>query len=343
MNFKMFKNVALNKNKIDRRLCIAPMMNWTDRHCRFFHRNFSPNALLFTEMIPVDAILNSNAVRFCYQNYDISPVAIQIGGSDPEKLFKSVKIIEPFKYDEINLNLGCPSSRVQSGRFGACLMKEPDLVKECIFAIKQSTNLPFSVKCRIGVDDMDVEKDLDSFIEKISVTGIKIIYIHSRKAILNGLSPKQNREIPKLNYERAARLAKNFSDIDFILNGGINSLNVLEEINEKFYKNFVGIMIGREAYKSPKFIAEISNKIFGDDIIEDEVILKNMIKYAEIEKSNGERYSNILRHLIGMFRGFYGAKRLRCMLVNEIDNNSKDYNALKKVAKEYLKLKRGIK
>ena len=186
-------------------------------------------------------------------------------------------------------------------------------------------------------------EELNEMLNFANRFGIKIIGVASLKDSTLLRASDIKLLIPKLNYERAARLAKNFSDIDFILNGGINSLNVLEEINEKFYKNFVGIMIGREAYKSPKFIAEISNKIFGDDIIEDEVILKNMIKYAEIEKSNGERYSNILRHLIGMFRGFYGAKRLRCMLVNEIDNNSKDYNALKKVAKEYLKLKRGIK
>ncbi len=335
----MFKKTNKSDDKIDRRLSIAPMMNWTDRHCRFFHRILSPKALLFTEMVPIDAIINSGAEKFCLQNTKISPVAIQLGGSDPEKLSTATKMIKPYHYDEINLNLGCPSPKVQSGNFGACLMKEPELVKECLLAIKQNSDVPVSIKCRIGIDDMDIEKDLDDFMYHISVAGIKIVYLHSRIALLKGLSPKQNREVPKLNYERSARLARDFKSIDFILNGGINSINKYNEIKEEFNNIFCGLMIGREAYRNPKFISEISREIFNSNVLEDKDILKKMLKYAKFEMKNGTNLNSITRHMIGMFHGFKGAKNIRKSLVESARSRIESFELFQLVVKEYCVIK----
>jgi hypothetical protein len=213
---------------LDRRLCVAPMMDWTDRHCRHFHRHIAPGALLFTEMVTADAVIHGDRDRLLAQaSEDIEDgvaAVLQLGGSDPAKLAEATRIAVDYGYAEINLNVGCPSDRVQSGRFGACLMAEPGLVAACMTAMKAATDLPVTVKCRIGIDDMDPEAGLDGFIDAVAAAGVTVIYLHARKAWLNGLSPKENRDIPPLDYDRAARLAERRPDLDVILNGGLDSV-----------------------------------------------------------------------------------------------------------------------
>ena len=210
----------------DRRLSVAPMMDWTDRHCRHFHHHVAPDALLFTEMITADAVIHGDRDRLLGQppeDIDAAvPVALQLGGSDPARLAEATRIANDYGYAEVNLNVGCPSDRVQSGRFGACLMAEPALVAVCVSAMAGATSLPVTVKCRIGIDDMDEESGLDSFIDAIHSAGIMTVYLHARKAWLQGLSPKENRDIPPLNYDRAARLAAARPDMQVILNGGLD-------------------------------------------------------------------------------------------------------------------------
>ena len=211
----------------DRRLSVAPMMDWTDRHCRHFHHHVAPDALLFTEMVTADAVIHGDRDRLLGQppeDIDAAvPVALQLGGSDPARLAEATRIANDYGYAEVNLNVGCPSDRVQSGRFGACLMAEPALVAECVSAMAGATSLPVTVKCRIGIDDMDEESGLDSFIDAIHGAGIMTVYLHARKAWLQGLSPKENRDIPPLNYDRAARLAAARPDMQVILNGGLDN------------------------------------------------------------------------------------------------------------------------
>ena len=215
----------------DRRLSVAPMMDWTDRHCRHFHHHVAPDALLFTEMVTADAVIHGDRDRLLGQppeDIDAAvPVALQLGGSDPARLAEATRIANDYGYAEVNLNVGCPSDRVQSGRFGACLMAEPALVAECVSAMAGATSLPVTVKCRIGIDDMDEESGLDSFIDAIHGAGIMTVYLHARKAWLQGLSPKENRDIPPLNYDRAARLAAARPDMQVILNGGLDNARAL--------------------------------------------------------------------------------------------------------------------
>ena len=209
----LFKNNGICADGLDRSLCVAPMMDWTDRHCRYFHRLLAPHALLFTEMVTAEAILHAGAERFCQYDDSEHPLALQLGGSDPARLAAAVRAVAPFGFDEINLNVGCPSDRVQSGRFGACLMAEPKLVADCMSAMANATDKLVSVKCRIGIDDMDEEAGLDDFIDEVANRGVRHFYLHARKAWLSGLSPKENREIPPLNYERVLRLKKRRPDL----------------------------------------------------------------------------------------------------------------------------------
>ena len=306
------------------RFCIAPMMDRTDRHCRYFHRLLTKRSFLYTEMLHSNAILNGNTSKLLEYDQEEHPLAIQLGGSDPVSLAEASLISEEFGYKEINLNIGCPSSKVQKGRFGAVLMKEPGLVSKCISTMKKSVNIPITVKCRIGVDDMDEDSCLDKFIKEVSLSGCETFIIHARKAWLKGLSPKDNREIPPLNYQRVYRLKEAFPDLNFVINGGVKTIE--ESLNHLRYVD--GVMLGREAYDNPFLLTKVDSIIFSENLntaSRGDILLK-LLPYVQSEIEKGTKISHITKHLMGLFKGFNGAKNIRKYLVslnneiNPIDN-----------------------
>ena len=295
---------------INRQLCVAPMMDWTNRHCRYFHRLLAPSALLFTEMVTADAICYADPHRFFDHHNKEHPLALQLGGSEPEKLYKAIKLANEYGFSEFNLNVGCPSDRVQSGRFGACLMAEPEIVQDCVSAMREATDKPVTVKCRIGIDDMDVDSSLDRFTAKIATSGVSIFYIHARKAWLKGLSPKENRNIPPLDYERVAKLAKTRPELTIILNGGlIDREDIIQKQNE-----FDGVMLGRAAYKTPFILAELHAYATGNRLAEKQAIALAMADYADMVIDHGGNVHQITRHMLGLFTGERGAKYWRRQL-----------------------------
>ena len=293
---------------------VAPMMDRTDRHCRYFHRLLTKRSLLYTEMLHANAVLKGDTEKLLNHHTDEHPLVLQLGGSDPSALSEASSISEKFGYSEVNLNVGCPSSKVQKGRFGAVLMKEPKLVAKCISQMKEATTLPVTVKCRIGVDDMDQNIHLDNFINEVSSAGCNTFIIHARKAWLKGLSPKDNREIPPLNYKRVYKLKNTFPDLKFIINGGIKSLHE----SSIHLQHVDGVMIGREAYENPLLLAEVDSVIFSDKKVSTSRsdILKSLIPYISDELERGTKISHITRHLMGLFRGFDGAKNMRKYLIS---------------------------
>ena len=293
---------------------VAPMMDRTDRHCRYFHRLLTKRSFLYTEMLHANAVLKGDTEKLLNHHPDEHPLVLQLGGSDPSALAEASSISEKFGYSEVNLNVGCPSSKVQKGRFGAVLMKEPKLVAKCISQMKGATTLPVTVKCRIGVDDMDQNIHLDNFINEVSSAGCNTFIIHARKAWLKGLSPKDNREIPPLNYERVYKLKNTFPDLKFIINGGIKSLHE----SSIHLQHVDGVMIGREAYENPLLLAEVDSVIFLDKKVSTSRsdILKSLIPYIGEELERGTKISHITRHLMGLFRGFNGAKNMRKYLIS---------------------------
>ena len=317
-------------DNIQHKFCVAPMMDKTDRHCRYFHRLMSKRAFLYTEMLHSNAVIRGNKERLLKYNPREHPLAIQLGGCDPVQLGEASAISEEFGYTEVNLNVGCPSSKVQKGKFGAVLMKEPKLVASCINQMKKSTNIPVTVKCRIGVDNMNTDKHLDHFVEEVSFAGCDTFIIHARKAWLNGLSPKDNREIPPLDYQRVYKLKDSFPNINFVINGGINSIN--ESIKHLQYVD--GVMIGREAYDNPLILTEVDSRIFCDEktVISRSDILRKLFPYLKEEVEQGTKISHITRHLMGLFRGFNGAKNLRKLLmsVNDQINPLENFESLLK-------------
>ena len=301
----------------DRRLCVAPMMDWTDRHCRHFHRHIAPDALLFSEMVTADAVLHGDRDRLLGQaRQDVEagvPVALQLGGSDPKKLADATCLAAGYGYVEINLNVGCPSDRVQSGRFGACLMAEPALVAQCVAAMQDSTDLPVTVKCRIGIDDMDPETGLDDFVDAVAGAGVGVIYLHARKAWLNGLSPKENRDIPPLDYDRAARLASRRPDLAVILNGGLDDADTaLSEL-----PRFAGLMLGRAAYRTPMILADFAAAMTGATMPSRQAVAGLMADYADSCVADGVPLHAITRHMLGLYHGQRGAKLWRRRLGEE--------------------------
>ncbi len=296
------------------RFSVAPMMDRTDRHCRYFHRLLTKRSFLYTEMLHANAVLKGDTEKLLNHHTDEHPLVLQLGGSDPSALAEASSISKKFGYSEVNLNVGCPSSKVQKGRFGAVLMKEPKLVAKCISQMKEATTLPVTVKCRIGVDDMDQNIHLDNFINEVSSAGCNTFIIHARKAWLKGLSPKDNREIPPLNYERVYKLKNTFPDLKFIINGGIKSLHE----SSIHLQHVDGVMIGREAYENPLLLAEVDSVIFSDKKVSTcrSDILKSLIPYIGDELERGTKISHITRHLMGLFRGFDGAKNMRKYLIS---------------------------
>ena len=308
----LFKNNGICSDGLDRSLCVAPMMDWTDRHCRYFHRLLAPRALLFTEMLTAEAILHAGADRFCQHDNREHPLALQLGGANPVRLADAVQAVEPFGFDEINLNVGCPSPRVQSGRFGACLMAEPELVADLIIAMRARTDRPVTVKCRIGIDEMDSETGLDRFVDVIADAGVRVIYLHARKAWLNGLSPKENREMPPLDYGRAARLARRRPDLDIILNGGLIDKEMTIAALQPLGQVFAGVMLGRAAYKTPYQLG-LFHQLFSQktDPLDLQQVGRQMSDYAEQQMKSDVPLQAITRHMLGLCAGLKGARAFR--------------------------------
>jgi tRNA-dihydrouridine synthase A len=291
------------------RFCVAPMMEWTDSHCRYFLRLISRRTFLYTEMATAEAVLHGNRERVLGFSPEEHPVGLQLGGCDPEKLAAAAKIGADYGYDEINLNVGCPSDRVQSGRFGACLMAEPDLVGECVAAMGEAASLPITVKCRIGIDDQDAEESLDRFIDDVAKAGVRTFIVHARKAWLKGLSPKENREVPPLDYGRVARLKQRRPDLEIILNGGIESL-----ADAKAHLGEVdGVMLGRAAYADPYLLAEVDRDLFGSTETPPTrlEVLDRFLPYVEARLAQGARLNQMTRHILGLFHGQPRARAFR--------------------------------
>ena len=313
--------------KINRKVCVAPMMDCTDRHDRYFLRLISKNVMLYSEMISTGAILRGNQKNVLEFSEFEKPVALQLGGSSVKELSEASKIAEDHNYDEINLNLGCPSKKVQKNKFGACLIKEPDLVAECLSGMVNSTKLPVTVKTRIGFDDVEDFEYLDKFIKKIASAGVKTIILHARKAILKGLSPRDNLRIPKLNYGIVKQIKDSNPNLEIIINGGITTT---EQIKEHL-NNVDGVMIGRSIYQSPYFLADIEREIFNNNEIPTrEEIVKKIVEYCLIEVKKGTRVNQVMRHTVGLFHGINGAnfwKRYLSdnMLVRDADVNKVNY------------------
>lgn len=302
-------NTDKTSNYASSRFSIAPMLDWTDRHCRYFHRLLTQQSLLYTEMVTTGAIIHGKGDFLAY-NQEEHPVALQLGGSNAKDLAVCAKLAQDRGYDEINLNVGCPSDRVQNGRFGACLMAEPELVADCIKAMKDVVSIPVTVKTRIGIDAQDSYQFLTEFISTVNEKGgCDDFTIHARKAWLSGLSPKENREIPPLDYSRAYQVKKDFPHLNIGLNGGIKTL---EESLE--HLEFVdGVMVGREAYQSPYLLAQVDQKIFGEDkqIKKRSQIVEEMYPYIEQQLSNGSYLGHITRHMLGLFQSMPGARQWR--------------------------------
>ena len=291
------------------RFCVAPMMEWTDRHCRFFHRLMTRHALLYTEMVTADAILHGARERLLGFDAAEHPVALQLGGSDPRKLAQAARIGAEFGYDEINLNIGCPSDRVQEGRFGACLMREPKLVGECVAAMKGAVAIPVTVKCRLGVDEQDTEESLDRFADTIIAAGADALVVHARKAWLDGLSPRENRDVPPLDHARVHRLKRRLGKFPVILNGGVQTLDEAAE----HLRHVDGVMLGRAAYQTPEILLAVDPNFFGTQApaASAREAVERLIPYIEAVIARGGRLHDVTRHLLGLFRGKPGARAFR--------------------------------
>jgi tRNA-dihydrouridine synthase A len=292
-----------------RRLSVAPMMDWTDHHCRYFHRLITRHALLYTEMVTTGALLHGDVPRHLDYNDEEHPVALQLGGSEPEDLAACAKLAERWRYDEVNLNCGCPSERVQRGAFGACLMNEPQLVADCVKAMRDATALPVTVKHRIGVDRTESYGFVRDFVGTVAAAGCEVFIVHARNAWLQGLSPKENREIPPLRYEFVHKLKQDFPRLTFVLNGGVKTNAQVEEQLDCLD----GVMLGREAYHNPWIMAEWDTRFFGAAPAgrEREAVEEAMVAYMERKAGAGVPWSHVSRHMMGLWNGVPGARRWR--------------------------------
>jgi len=299
----------MNPSHDSHRLCLAPMLEWSDRHFRFFLRLISRRVFLYTEMVTTGAVLRGDRERLLEYDPVEHPVALQLGGSDPLALAECARIAADLGYDEVNLNVGCPSDRVQNGRFGACLMAEPGLVAECVAAMRQAVAIPVTVKTRVGIDERDSYEELASFVRTVAAAGCETFIIHARKAWLKGLSPKENREIPPLRYDMARQIKQDFPRLAIVLNGGI--LTLQESVEH--LRDFDGVMLGRAAYHNPYLLAEADRLLFGDShpVPSRHEILQAFLPYVERELARGIRLQGISRHILGLFHGAPGGRLWR--------------------------------
>jgi tRNA-dihydrouridine synthase A len=293
----------------ERRFSVAPMMDWTDRHCRYFHRLLSRKALLYTEMVTAEAIIHGDRERLLGFHPEERPLALQVGGSEPERLRLACEIASDFAFDEVNLNVGCPSDRVQSGRFGACLMAEPDRVARCVEAMRGALAAPVTVKTRIGIDHLDSYAFLHGLVAKLKDAGVDAVIIHARKAWLQGLSPKENREIPPLDHERVYRIKRDFPDLEVIINGGVQSVDEARE----HLRHVDGVMVGRAAYHNPYMLAEVDRQLFAVDEAPPDrfTVVQRLLPYVDDELRKGVRLQAITRHVLGLFAGCPGGRLWR--------------------------------
>lgn len=294
-----------------RRFSVAPMMDWTDRHCRAFHRVLTKRALLWTEMVTADAVLHGDRQRLLGYSPQEHPLVLQLGGSDPAKLAEAARIAEGFGYDEVNLNCGCPSERVQSGAFGACLMAEPDLVADCVAAMRAAVSIPVTVKNRIAIDDLPARETLFTFVDKVAAAGCQVFTVHARKAWLRGLSPKENREVPPLDYSLVAELKAARPDLTILLNGGITTLDQCRE----YLATFDGVMLGRAAYQTPGLLGEVDSALFGEGApIASADAVRAYEPYIADRLAEGTSLHAMTRHMLGLFTGQPGARQWRRIL-----------------------------
>ncbi|MGI2037729.1 tRNA dihydrouridine(20/20a) synthase DusA [Shewanella frigidimarina] len=321
--------LVIPKDTLDRTFSIAPMLDWTDRHYRYFARLMSSKALLYTEMITTGAILQGKGDYLAYNEQE-HPVALQLGGSNAVDLAACAKLAAERGYDEVNLNVGCPSDRVQNGRFGACLMAEPALVAQCVDAMKQVTDIPITVKTRIGIDEQDSYQFLTDFIETVSAQGCSAFTIHARKAWLQGLSPKENREIPPLDYDRVYQLKRDYQHLNISINGGIKTL----EESKLHLALLDGVMVGREAYQNPYILAQVDQQLCGLDtaVITRQQVIEQMLPYIEAHLAQGGRLNHITRHMIGLFQGLPGSRGWRRHLSENAHKLNADIGVVLKAA-----------
>lgn len=288
---------------------VAPMMDWTDRHCRAFHRVLSNQALLWTEMVTADAVIHGDRDRLIGFSDAEHPIVLQLGGNEPDKMAEAARVAEAFGYDEVNINCGCPSDRVQSGAFGACLMREPETVAACVAAMKSAVSIPVTVKCRIAIDDDPPRETLFEFVDRVSDAGCEVFTVHARKAWLKGLSPKENREIPPLDYELVAELKQARPDLTIIVNGGIKTL----EDCQVHLQTFDGVMLGRAAYQTPALLGSVDHVLFDSAAAQLDAVdaVARYRPYIAARLEEGARLSSITRHLLGLFNGQPGARLWR--------------------------------
>ncbi len=294
-------------NSLSHRFSVAPMMDWTDSPCRVLHRCLTRNALLYTEMVTADAVLHGDRSRLLGFEAFEHPLALQLGGSDPAKLAQACAIAADFGYDEVNLNVGCPSDRVQSGRFGACLMREPQLVADCVAAMRAAVNLPITVKCRIGVDDQDPEQALRALIDSCAAAGASVFAVHARKAWLEGLSPKENRDVPPLDYELVYRVKRERPNLTILINGGIETL----EQSEEHLKHVDGVMLGRAAYQNPILLTDVDARFFGGAPTDLDAAIATYCDHVERQLAQGARLHTLIKPMLGLYNGRPGARLFR--------------------------------
>ena len=308
------------------RFSVAPMMDWTDRHCRYFHRRLSRHALLYTEMVTTGALIHGDSKRFLRFDKSEHPVALQLGGSEPDALAECAEMGERAGYDEINLNCGCPSDRVQVGRFGACLMREPERVAECVSEMQKSVGIPVTVKTRIGIDDSEDYVFLRRFVETIADAGCETFVIHARKAWLKGLSPKENREIPPLNYEHVYRLKQDFPHLTVVINGGIRTLDECKT----HLQHVDGVMLGREAYENPWLLAQVDAELFDEPnpLTTRAEALRALKPYIDRELAAGTTLHAITRHILGLYRGEAGGRGFRRVLSQQAFKPAANFNVV---------------
>lgn len=299
-------------NNLDYRFSVAPMMDWTDRHCRSFHRVLSKRALLWTEMVTADAVIHGDCERLIGFSDDEHPIVLQLGGNEPDKMAEAARVAESFGYDEVNINCGCPSDRVQSGAFGACLMREPETVAACVSAMRAAVSIPVTVKCRIAIDEDPPKETLYNFVDQVADAGCSVFTIHARKAWLKGLSPKENREIPPLDYDLVQALKQHRPDLTIVLNGGIKTL----EDCATHLKNFDGVMLGRAAYQTPDLLGGVDQALFDREaaVLSPFGAVFDYRPYLEARLEEGVRLSSMTRHMLGLFSGMPGARLWRRVL-----------------------------
>ena len=293
---------------LDRQLCVAPMMDWTDRHCRYFHRLLAPSALLYSEMVTSGALLHGDLGRLLAYNVEEHPLALQLGGSEPRDLARCARVAAEWGYDEVNLNVGCPSDRVQRGRFGACLMLEPTLVRDCVAAMRDAVGIPVTVKTRLGVDEHDSYSWFRDFVGCVAQSGCEVFIVHARKAWLAGLSPRQNREVPDLRHDRVYRLKREFPGLTVVLNGGIAGTREAEE----HLQVLDGVMLGRAAYHHPWLLSELQGRLFGSPgLASREQVVGMLTEYIAKQQDAGVPVKRISRHVLGLYQGMPGARAWR--------------------------------